>query len=151
MNWLNIWGFKMTQATLFQNPTALPSLPVAFARGSQTSYEAAQSVMPRVEKLYAAIVTALESGNLTPDEIAARIGVEKHNVRSRCTELTIIGGICTTNEKRANASGRQATVLRLATDDELRHAIATHRLNQAKYSDARQAWCESELARREAA
>lgn len=51
------------------------------------------------------------SGGLTPDEVAARLGLSVLTVRPRCSELMRRGRIVDSGTRRVNASGRKAKVL----------------------------------------
>lgn len=62
----------------------------------------------------AAVLRVLEEvGEATPDEIAGRLGLSVLSVRPRCTELLRnYKSVERTGERRANASGLRAHVLR---------------------------------------
>lgn len=51
------------------------------------------------------------SDGLTPDEVAARLGLSVLTVRPRCSELMRRGRIVDSGLRRVNASGRKAKVL----------------------------------------
>lgn len=93
--------------------------PVPFQRGSDTSAGAADALTgERVARLRAAVLQAyVEAGpaGLTADECAARIGESILAVRPRATEWFQSGYLVKTRERRTNASGLSARVLRRAT------------------------------------
>lgn len=102
----------MTQPDLF--PFGEPTYPYSPGhRGVETSIAAAQSIDARtLQKL---VVGALaQYGEMTADEIAARLGLSILSTRPRCTELKRLGRIRDTGERRPNASGRNAAVFSLA-------------------------------------
>ena len=51
------------------------------------------------------------SDGLTPDEVAARLGLSVLTVRPRCSELMRRGRVVDSGTRRVNASGRKAKVL----------------------------------------
>ena len=51
------------------------------------------------------------SDGLTPEEVAARLGLSVLTVRPRCSELMRRGRIVDSGTRRVNASGRKAKVL----------------------------------------
>ncbi len=51
------------------------------------------------------------SDGLTPDEVAARLGLSVLTVRPRCSELIRRGHVVDSGSRRVNASGRKAKVL----------------------------------------
>ena len=91
--------------------------PVPYQRFSDTSKEAALETQKRVAVLrhmvLGAFIAAGERG-LTADEAAERVSQSVLAVRPRVTELFQSGHIVPTGEKRTNASGLRARVLRRA-------------------------------------
>lgn len=138
----------MNQPTLFSASFApsqtYPATPGW--KGDVTSREAAQSIAHKLPDLYAAILAELRKGDATPDEVAAKIGEDERNVRSRFSELGKFQLIRKTNETRLNASKRKARVWRIATAQERAAMLAIHRKFEAMSS--RQpvpAWVRAEL------
>lgn len=84
----------------------------AYRVGSDTSFAAAESV--DASTLRARVLAELRKAPGTADEIAARLGLSILSTRPRLTELKRMGRICDTGERRPNASGRSAAVLKLA-------------------------------------
>lgn len=119
----------MNQPTLFSASFApsqtYPATPGW--KGDVTSREAAQSIAHKLPDLYAAILAELRKGDATPDEVAAKIGEDERNVRSRFSELGRFQLIRKTNETRLNASKRKARVWRIATAQERAAMLAIHR------------------------
>lgn len=99
--------------TLFDYFRTYPSTPGFKAR--DTSEAAAQAMRPKAHTLRQMCLRSLRSeGPATADEIAARIGVDKLSIRPRCSELSAVGKIVATPERRLNASGKSAVVWQLA-------------------------------------
>jgi predicted HTH transcriptional regulator len=95
-----------TQLDIFE-----PRYPaVAGYRRTATSRTAAQQIDP--SELRGEILGALKRwGPMTPDEIANVLEADRHNVRSRCSELKRLGLIRSNGTRRTNASGKSAQVL----------------------------------------
>jgi DNA-directed RNA polymerase specialized sigma24 family protein len=89
--------------------------PVPYAKGSDTSREAAEAMRVRVEILrkgvHLAYIMAGFEG-MTPDECAKLLKVSVLAVRPRCTELKKAGILEPTGERKKNRSGLSASVLR---------------------------------------
>jgi predicted ArsR family transcriptional regulator len=82
-----------------------------------TSRDAAHAVAPRAKTLRAAVLAALKAvapNGLTADEIAARLGEDRHSVRPRVSELHAAGLVEAAPARRRNASGLSARVWRVA-------------------------------------
>jgi len=79
-----------------------------------TSRDAAEAIAPRAGTLRAMALEALAGGwELTPDEIAEKVGKSVLAIRPRCTELDEMGFIERTGRRRMNDSGLYAHVYRL--------------------------------------
>jgi predicted Rossmann fold nucleotide-binding protein DprA/Smf involved in DNA uptake len=79
-----------------------------------TSKDAAEAMKPRAPGLRTRAKLALaEHGPMTPDEIAAAVGVSVLSMRPRITELKLLGEIELTGERHCNLSGLKANVWRL--------------------------------------
>jgi predicted ArsR family transcriptional regulator len=86
---------------------------------SETARAAAVAIAGRVGRLRQAVLIVLRRhGPLTADEIALRIGESVLAVRPRVTELSKLGKIERTGERRPNASGQTAHVWRLVNEAE---------------------------------
>lgn len=85
-----------------------------FAAGAQdrdTSRAAAESMGETAPQLRARALAVLErSSGLTADEVAGRLGLSILSIRPRVTELSRLGKVRDSGERRRNASGRQAIV-----------------------------------------
>lgn len=84
----------------------------AFRAGSDTSFAAAESVDAKT--LQRLVLTELRKGPGTPDEIAERLRIDKLSIRPRCSELKALGRVVDTGDRRRNANGKSAAVLKLA-------------------------------------
>lgn len=80
-----------------------------------TSREAARRMFPRADNLRERVMAELAAApaGLTADEIAARLQATVLAVRPRVTELKEQGRIERTTDRRKNASGMNAWVLRI--------------------------------------
>ena len=76
------------------------------------SQEAAEYIAASVNELQRSALREISNhaGGLTADEVAGRLGIDKHTVRSRCSELRNLGKIMDSSVRRKNQSGRSATV-----------------------------------------
>lgn len=79
-----------------------------------TSRDAAKAVRPRVSDLARRIVDHLHYRPMTPDEVAAVMETSLLTIRPRFSELSKLGLIEKTGERRANSSGLKAHVWRKA-------------------------------------
>tara|TARA_R110000744_G_scaffold58193_2_gene121456 strand:- start:458 stop:766 length:309 start_codon:yes stop_codon:yes gene_type:complete len=95
------------QADLFMQP-----YPVAPGTYNQpTSIQAAADMQPKASRLRGLCLDALiDYGNMTPDETAAFLGLDKLSIRPRFSELKTMGEIVDTGERRSNDSGKKAIV-----------------------------------------
>lgn len=95
----------MTDADLFSYPHA-PG-----ARDRDTSREAAEAVAGTAPLLRTKALAVVERSNgLTADEVAGRMGLSILSIRPRLTELSRLGKVRDSGQRRANASGRRAIV-----------------------------------------
>lgn len=85
---------------------------VAGFKVAGTSQEAAASVDAKT--LQRLVLTELRKGPGTPDEIAERLRIDKLSIRPRCSELKAQGRVVDTGDRRRNANGKSAAVLKLA-------------------------------------
>jgi predicted HTH transcriptional regulator len=80
-------------------------------RRTETSRSAAKQVRS-AQEVHAEILRWLGATMpKTPDEIAWDLDMDRHSVRSRCSELKALGKIKPTGLRRPNASGKMADVL----------------------------------------
>lgn len=77
-----------------------------------TSKEAADFMAPAALPLRERCLNAIAQRPSTPDEIASTLGETVLAIRPRITELSKMGMIEDTGERRKNASGRRAKVWR---------------------------------------
>lgn len=100
------------QADLFSypgSPGAKGNTPATLA----TSEAAAAAVKPSAATIREAVAKLYRGGfEGSPDRAAARLGLERHNVRSRCSELIADKILEPTGEKETNDSGKPAAILR---------------------------------------
>lgn len=75
-----------------------------------------EQIKPERQRLYGLCVEAVRTrlDGLTADEIAEISGESVLSIRPRVSELKSIGVVADTGTRRKNASGRSATVVRLA-------------------------------------
>lgn len=86
-----------------------PNAPGAQAR--DTSQAAADAIAADAPTLRARALRVLERSNgLTADEVAGRLGLSILAIRPRVTELSRLGKVRDSGERRKNASGRPAIV-----------------------------------------
>lgn len=86
-----------------------PATPGWKAR--QTSAAAAADAAATAPQLRARCLAVLERSNgLTADEVAGRMGASILSIRPRITELTHLGKVRDTGDRRRNASGKNAIV-----------------------------------------
>lgn len=94
-------------------PVSYPSAPGWKADGP--SREAARQETGRAETLRRRVLEAFEAfGAATADECAEELGESVLAVRPRLSELRAAGKLEDTGQRRRNASGKLATVWRLA-------------------------------------
>lgn len=81
------------------------------AQDRDTSRAAAAEIAPTAATLRAMALDVLEHSNgLTADQVAGRLGRTPFSIRPRITELSRLGKVRDTGDRRANASGRSAIV-----------------------------------------
>lgn len=86
-----------------------PNQPGFKAR--ETSADAADAAAETAPILRARCLATLERSNgLTADEVAGRMGASILSIRPRISELTRLGKVRDTGERRNNASGKKAIV-----------------------------------------
>jgi hypothetical protein len=94
---------------LFDNLDRYPEAPGWKSR--DTAEEAAAEVAPKAPRLRGLCLDTLRTaGNLTADECAARLGIDKLSIRPRFSELAATGDILDTGDRRLNASHKRAIV-----------------------------------------
>lgn len=79
-------------------------------RPTDTSQAAASGVAS--SRWCSLALAAIEAKPMTPDEVAAELGVTVLTIRPRMTQLKQAGLIIDTGERRKTASGRKAAVYR---------------------------------------
>lgn len=89
-----------------------PAVPGFKAR--ETSQSAADSVRPKAARLQRLCLDALAQQELTADECADALQIDKLSIRPRFSELAARGKIRDTGVRRPNASGRSAIVWAVA-------------------------------------
>ena len=95
------------QSDLFAQP--YPEAPGTY--NVSTSIQAANEMQPKASRLRGLCFDALvDYGDMTPDETAAFLGLDKLSIRPRFSELKAMGEIVDTGERRANNSGKKAIV-----------------------------------------
>lgn len=81
------------------------------AKDRDTSQEAARHAASGAGLLRAKALRVLERSNgLTADEVAGRLGLSILSIRPRITELSRLGKVRDSGQRRRNASGRNAIV-----------------------------------------
>jgi hypothetical protein len=83
-----------------------------FKRGG-TSELSAKQTQPTVSSLRDLVLSALRQSPRTADETALALGKSVLAIRPRLSELSRLGLIVETSERRRNASGKLATVYRI--------------------------------------
>lgn len=84
-------------------------------KARDTARDAAVASAPKAPRLRQLCIETLQSaGDLTADECARRLGIDKLSIRPRFSELATIGKIADTGERHLNSSGKRAIVWRLA-------------------------------------
>lgn len=101
----------MTHPDLFDPPArAYPETP-GFKRPG-TSQAAAESMAPKASTLREACLVELRQANGTADEVAERLGKSILSIRPRISELSKLGQIADSGQRRENESGNRAVVWR---------------------------------------
>jgi predicted ArsR family transcriptional regulator len=81
------------------------------AQDRDTSRAAAEQIAPETAQLRARALGVLERSNgLTADEVAGKLGLSILSIRPRLTELSRLGRVRDSGQRRPNASGRNAIV-----------------------------------------
>jgi hypothetical protein len=93
-------------------PERYPSRPGWRAR--DTAKSAAEAMEPKAPLLRDRVLAEIRKRPSTADEIAARLKETVLATRPRTTELSKLGQIVDTGERRKNASGRNAIVWAVA-------------------------------------
>tara|TARA_R110000782_G_C14481890_1_gene376132 strand:- start:145 stop:453 length:309 start_codon:yes stop_codon:yes gene_type:complete len=95
------------QSDLFMQP--YPATPGTY--NQPTSIQAAADMQPRASRLRGLCIDALsDRGDMTADEAALFLDIDKLSIRPRFSELNRTGEIVDTGERRANNSGKKAIV-----------------------------------------
>src|SRR5512139_2528461 len=79
-------------------------------KNRDTSKAAADAMRPRAGTLRAAALKILSTAPRTADEVAAQLGESILSIRPRITELSRLGYVIATKERRANQSTHKAIV-----------------------------------------
>ena len=89
-------------------------------KGGDTSREAAAAIAPKVGRLKTLVISCINKHplGLTPDECAAKLGIDILSIRPRFSELHRESLIEKTGERRPNRSGLLACVWRAARRNE---------------------------------
>lgn len=90
------------------SPTAYPRSPGWKAR--ETAKAAAGAMAPKAGLLRDRVLAAIRLAPSTPDEVATHLGETVLAVRPRVSELSKLGKVIDTGQRRKNASGRPAIV-----------------------------------------
>lgn len=81
------------------------------AQDRDTSRAAAAEIAPETAQLRARALAIVERSNgLTADEVAGKLGLSILSIRPRLTELSRLGKVRDSGQRRPNASGRNAIV-----------------------------------------
>lgn len=81
------------------------------AQDRDTSRAAAADIAETAPQLRARALAAVERSNgLTADEVAGRLGLSILSIRPRLTELSRLGKVRDSGERRKNVSGKRAIV-----------------------------------------
>lgn len=92
------------QADLFSYPS------VPGWKRTDTSRAAASDIQQKAETIRGLVLRHLRDYNMTTDEMAARLDLDKLSVRPRFSELREMGLISDTGRRRKNLSGKLAIV-----------------------------------------
>ena len=77
---------------------------------TDTSEAAAESIKPKAETIRGLVLNHLRDYDMTTDEMAARLDLDKLSVRPRFSELREMGLVHDTGRRRKNLSGKSAIV-----------------------------------------
>ncbi|ALJ15333.1 hypothetical protein [Sphingopyxis macrogoltabida] len=81
------------------------------AQDRDTSRAAAAEIAPETPQLRARALAVVERSNgLTADEVAGKLGLSILSIRPRLTELSRLGKVRDSGQRRPNVSGRNAIV-----------------------------------------
>jgi predicted ArsR family transcriptional regulator len=88
-----------------------PMIPGAKTDGP--SQDAADHMTPKVDTVRKKVLNCFtQHENLTADEVAQKLQIDRLTIRPRVSELVSMGKLTDTGDRRANSSGRNATVWR---------------------------------------
>lgn len=82
-------------------------------KASGPSQEAAQAMKPRASTIRQGVLACLAIEPMTPEQIAARLGVDILAVRPRLTELKLMGQAAKTQARGKSRGGLSSTVWEL--------------------------------------
>ena len=99
------------QLDIFADARAYPDHPGFKSAGP--SHEAAKAVAPRAPVLREGVLACLALCPMTPEQIAARLGIDILAVRPRLTELKLLGQAEKTEARGPSRGGLSAAVWRL--------------------------------------
>lgn len=99
------------QLDIFADARAYPEHPGFKSAGP--SHEAAKAAAPRAPVLREGVLACLALCPMTPEQVAARLGVDILGLRPRFTELKLAGKIEKTDARGPSRGGLSATVWRL--------------------------------------
>ena len=99
------------QLDIFADAGRYPDAPGWKAAGP--SQEAANAAAPRAPALREGVLACLALCPMTPEQVAARLGVDILAVRPRFSELKLAGKIEKTEARGKSRAGLSATVWRL--------------------------------------
>jgi hypothetical protein len=94
-------------------PSVREGTHAAWATRSDTSREGAAHVQRDLGARQAAVLAVLRSRPSTIHEVATALGIPDHSASGRIRELTLLGRIEQTAERRKNPSGVRAAVWRV--------------------------------------
>ncbi|MBA3241603.1 MAG: hypothetical protein H0T60_10305 [Acidobacteria bacterium] len=91
-----------------------PDFPGYKSRGG-TSQEAAEAIAPKVATIRAKVLRAFLAADagLTADEVAGALGLTVLTIRPRVSELRLARVLVDSGLRRANQSGKSATVWKI--------------------------------------
>lgn len=95
----------------YQPPARYPASPGFKTAGP--SEEAAKAMKPRAATIREGVLACLVLSPMTPEQIAARLGIDILAVRPRLTELKLLGQVEKTEARGPSRGGLSATVWRL--------------------------------------
>jgi len=95
----------------YQPPARYPASPGFKTAGP--SEEAAKAMKPRAATIREGVLACLALSPMTPEEVAARLGIDILAVRPRFSECLKLNLVEKTTDRRRSRSGLSATVWRL--------------------------------------